>query len=697
MLPHGRQAVSLSAADPGERMQSEEERLEEQRRVRSELADHRLQTPRLAFQDPLTIQAILAAIVDFSEDAIVAKDLSGTILAWNTAAERIFGYAESEVLGLPITILIPKDRLAEEDVILASLRRGERIEHFETERVRKDGRRIQVSLSISPIRDMAGTIVGVAKIARDISYARQAQSAQATLAAIVASSDDAIVGKTLDGVIRTWNAGAERMFGYTADEAIGQSITMLLPTERLAEEQTILSTLVRGERIEHFETERVTKDGRRIHVSLSVSPIKDAKGLIVGAAKIARDVTLRRMLERERDELLARERAARAEAEASNRSKDAFLATISHELRTPLSPILTWTQLLRQGQLDREKSERALAAIERSARSQAQLIDDLLDVSRIVSGKLRIQVRPIDLVAVIQAAVEVVRPAAEAKEIDLELALDAGLGNVVGDPERLQQVVWNLLSNAIKFTPGSGRVSVFLHAVPGAVEILVRDTGQGFDPGFRPYIFDRFRQAEDGTTRQHGGLGLGLAIVRHLVELHGGTVQADSPGQGRGATFTVRLPLRARPSALSDPDHLPKGAQLEEGAYPALKAVRLLVVDDEPDSIDVVSTLLRLCGAEVETATGAAEALEVMGRWTPDLVITDIGMPGTDGYALLAAMQQREASLRRIPAIALTAFARREDHVRILKAGFQLHVTKPIDPLELVNAIANVARMIGKL
>jgi PAS domain S-box-containing protein len=680
-----------------EAMQSEEERLEEQRRVKREVADHRAEIPREIFRESQTIQAMLAAIVESSEDAIVAKDLDGKILAWNAGAERIFGYPASEVLGLPITILLPMERLPEEDVILATLRRGERIEHFETERVRKDGTRICVSLSISPIRNAAGVVVGIAKIARDVTSDRQAQAAQATLAAIVASSDDAIVGKTLDGVITTWNAGAVRMFGYLPEEAVGRSITILLPPERLAEEQTIVATLLRGDRIEHFETERVTKDGRRLQVSLSVSPIRDGHGRIVGAAKIARDVTLRHTLERERDDLLARERIAREEAEASNRAKDAFLATISHELRTPLSPILTWTQLLRQGRLDPEKSERALSAIERSARSQAQLIDDLLDVSRIVSGKMRIQVRPIDLIAVIHAAAEVVRPAAAAKRIDLRLDLDPQAASMIGDPERLQQIVWNLLSNGIKFTPAAGRVDIILRSIEGQIEISVSDTGEGFHPDFRPFIFDRFRQAEVGTTRAHGGLGLGLAIVRHLVELHGGTVEAESAGKGAGATFTVRLPHRTAARREDGPLGRKQGDVADPTPFPSLDAVRILVVDDEPDSLDVVGTLLDSCGADIRLATSAADALEVLRTWTPDLVVTDIGMPGTDGYALLAAMQRREAQLGRIPAIALTAFATRDDHVRILAAGFQLHVTKPVDPIELVTGVANVAKMIGKL
>jgi PAS domain S-box-containing protein len=368
------------------------------------------------------------------------------------------------------------------------------------ERVRKDGRGVHVSLTLSPIRGASGAIIGAAKIARDTTAARQAQEMQATLAAIVASSNDAIVGKTLDGVIMTWNASAERMFGYSSDEIVGKSITMLLPPERLSEEATIIATLRRGERIEHFETERVTKDGRRLQVSLSVSPILDPAGRIIGAAKIARDVTLRHMLERERDELYARERAAREEAETANRAKDVFLATISHELRTPLSPILAWTRMLRQGVLDEAKTAKALATIERSARSQTQLIDDLLDVSRIISGKLRLEVRPADLGAIVQAALEVVRPAADAKDIRVQAVLDTETGKIAGDPDRLQQVVWNLLSNAIKFTPKGGRVQVTLERVNSHVEIAVSDTGQGFDPSFRPHMFERFWQADSSIT-----------------------------------------------------------------------------------------------------------------------------------------------------------------------------------------------------
>jgi PAS domain S-box-containing protein len=366
------------------------------------------------------------------------------------------------------------------------------------------------------------------------------------------------------GYVMTWNAGAERIFGYTREEVIGRPITILLPPERLQEETTILSTLRRGGRIEHFETERVAKDGRRLRISLSVSPILDAQGKTVGAAKIARDISARYELERERDELLAREQAARMEAEAANRAKDAFLATISHELRTPLSPILSWSRMMRSGVLDDAKTVKALETIERSARSQAQLIDDLLDVSRIISGKLRIQVRPIDLATVVQAALDVVRPAADAKSIKLQPVLDTHLGAIAGDGERLQQVVWNLLSNAVKFTPRGGRVQVVLERVNSHVQLSVSDSGQGFSATVAEHLFDRLWQADSSITRRHSGLGLGLSIVRHIVELHGGVVRAASAGDGTGATFSVELPLRAMRAEASESEQTGKVRKLHD-------------------------------------------------------------------------------------------------------------------------------------
>jgi CheY-like chemotaxis protein/anti-sigma regulatory factor (Ser/Thr protein kinase) len=353
--------------------------------------------------------------------------------------------------------------------------------------------------------------------------------------------------------------------------------------------------------------------------------------------------------------------------------------------------------MLQEGFLSGDKAAKAVATIERSARALTQLIDDLLDVSRIIAGKMRLEVRPTDLTAVIQSSLDVVRPAADAKRIRLQATLDTETGTILGDPDRLQQVVWNLLSNAIKFTPRDGRVHIVLERVDSHVEITVSDTGQGFDPTFRPYLFDRFRQADSAITRTHGGLGLGLAIVRHIVELHGGTVQAESAGEQKGATFTVNLPRGIFQRDAEGTRRHPTAAESELGpAQISLKSLRVLVVDDEPDSNEVVSAILTVRGAEVRVGAGVAQALEVMRDWVPDLVVTDIGMPGQDGYSLLAAMR-RDAKLSRVPGIALTAYASRDDRIRILAAGFQLHLAKPVDPTELVASVANVAMVLGKL
>jgi PAS domain S-box-containing protein len=677
--------------------QTEHQRVSEGER-RRDVAHERARLPADFVRDPRMVEAVLEALIASSADAIISWDVKGTILAWSPAATGIFGHRAEDVVGSPITILVPPELHGEEAAFMAALQRGARVENVDTVRLTKDGRRIPVSLTISPAVDASGAVVAATAICRNLTATRAGEAAQATLAAIVQSSDDAIVGKTLQGIIMTWNAGAERVFGYSKEEAVGKPITMLLPPERISEEATILATLIRGERIDHFETERVRKDGRRIQISLSVSPIRDGSGTIIGAAKIARDVTQRRALEEERDRLLGREQEARATAEAANRAKDAFLATVSHELRTPLSPILAWTSMLRQRTLAEGQTEKALATIERNARAQAQLIEDLLDVSRIVSGKMRLEVRPTDLATVIHAAIDVVGPAADAKEIRMEVVLDTQTGPIAGDPARLQQVVWNLLSNAVKFTPKRGRIQIVLERVNSHVEIAVSDTGQGLDPRFLPHIFERFRQADSTTSRMHGGLGLGLAIVRHIVELHGGTVHAESPGPGQGATFTVKLPLVifTRTAGELERRHPTAGDERPPEPYPRLDGVRVLVVDDEPDSNDVVSTLLGSAGAEVRVAASVAQALDVLSRWLPDLVVCDIGMPGEDGYALVAEMRRRGDELARIPMIALTAYATRDDRVRILAAGFQMHVTKPIDPLEVVTSIANVARSVRK-
>jgi len=635
--------------------------------------------------------AWVAAIVDSSDDAIVSKTLDGLITSWNRAAERIFGWTAAEAVGRSITIVIPPDRLAEEEDILARIKQGEKIEHFETTRMRKDGTRFEISLTVSPIKNAKGEVIGASKIARDISARLHGDEAIARLAAIVNSADDAIVSKTLDGVITSWNRAAQAMFGWTAAEAVGQRITLIIPRERWHEEDEVLARVRKGESIDHFDTVRVRKSGERIDVSLTVSPVKDARGRIIGASKIARDVSDRKHAEAERAALLHAAQQAREEAEELNRSKDQFLAVLSHELRTPLNAIFGWARMLQSAAMDEATSRRAIDAILRNATAQVQLVEDLLDVSRIITGKMRLDVQWLDLKSVIESALDAVQPAASAKGLKIETVLDPNAGPVVGAADRLRQVVWNLLMNAIKFTPRDGRVQVHLRKLKSHVEIVVSDSGEGIQPEILPFIFDRFRQGDSTTTRPHGGLGLGLALVRHLVDLHGGRVRAASEGPGRGATFVVELPV-----AILGPE---AGTTLETsaamGALP-LQNVRVLLVDDDADGLDLTTVMLTNSGAQVKTAVSVAAALDVLESWPADVLVSDIEMPGEDGYELLRRIRAKERGGRtRLPALALTAYGRPEDRRRTLAAGYNLHLAKPIDPSELVLAVANLVGRTG--
>jgi PAS domain S-box-containing protein len=406
--------------------------------------------------------------------------------------------------------------------------------------------------------------------------------------------------------------------------------------------------------------------------------------------------------EEERARLLAREQSLRLEAEQANRLKDEFLATISHVLRTPLNAILGWAGMLRDGKLDQPTAARALETIERNGKSQAKIIEDLLDISRIITGKLRLNVQPVELSSVVEAALDVIRPAAVAKEIRLQAAIDPQAGPVSGDPERLQQVVWNLLSNAVKFTPKDGRVRVCVERQNSHVTLTVSDNGKGIDSEFLPFVFDRFRQADAGFTRAHGGLGLGLAIVRHLVELHGGSVNAASEGDGHGATFTINLPLMnvrlARSAAITPAEveaALPTSSPMD--CPPSLTGLRVFIVEDDADSRILLKTMLEKCDAKVCAADSAARALSLLDEWKPDLLISDIEMPGEDGYSLIRKIRSRGKGGRtRLPAIALTAHARAEDRVRALTAGFDAHVAKPVEVTELVTVIFSLARMSGR-
>ena len=523
-------------------------------------------------------------------------------------------------------------------------------------------------------------------MSQPINYARR-------LAAVVESSDDAIVTKDLNGTITSWNPAAMRMFGYTEEEAIGRSIRMIIPDELQSEEDVVLAKIRAGEKVDHYETTRQRKDGTRLNISLTVSPIHDETGVIVGASKIARDITERVRLAEENARLYEMAREA-------NRMKDEFLAVLSHELRTPLNAIVGYARLLRGGIISEDKATRGLETLERNATWLSQIIDDVLDVSRIVSGKIRLDVQPVELPVIVDNAVSTIQPAAEAKNVRVQTTIDPNVGTVSGDPDRLQQVVWNLVSNAVKFTPKGGRIQVRLERVNSHVEITVSDTGVGISSEFLPYVFDRFCQAEGGTTRKTGGLGLGLAIVRHIVEMHGGTVLAMSAGEGQGSTFTVRLPLMiVRPQPADLPRVHPRTERLAPlTSLGDLDGLRVVAVDDDPDALMLLRVVLETAGADVTTVSSPFDAVQRITAVKPHVVVLDLGMPRMDGFEVISRIRASEdPAVRDVPAAALTAFARSEDRTRALRSGFEMHLAKPVDPGELVASVATLARRVRTL
>lgn len=504
-------------------------------------------------------------------------------------------------------------------------------------------------------------------------------------------TDYAIFMLDTSGHIISWNIGAERILGYQEAEVIGQPFSRIFTPEAI---QTGLPEQVLRQAVaEGFSRENrwhVRKDGSHLWSHCVVTALQD--GSLRGFAKIMQDITQRKQAEEEREQLLRREQAARAEAEAANRSKDEFLAILSHELRTPMTAIIGWTGMLNAGKLDETKAALALETIERNANSQLQLIEDLLDISRIIQGNLSLNFGLVEPIEVITVAIETVQLAADTKAIQIKSILDPSATPVWGDSDRLQQVVCNLLSNAIKFTPEGGRVEVRLERGTDGfktrpyVQIKVSDTGKGISADFLPYVFDRFRQADSTSQRSYKGLGLGLAIARHLVELHGGTIQAESQGEGQGATFTLNLPIHEGSRGVAE------AAQGELTYHPSpLAGLRILVVDDEAEILELLSTILQEDGAEVIAVGSVDEALKLL-ELKPDVLVSDIAMPGKDGYVLIRKLKELEVELGTIiPAIALTAYARVEERREALLAGFQIHLTKPVKPTELIAAVASLA------
>ncbi len=682
----------------------------------------------------------LAKIVDSSDDAIISKDLNGIILSWNTAAERMFGYTGAEAIGQSIRMIIPDVRQSEEDFVLGEIRAGRSVRQYETIRQRKDGSLIPISLSVSPIYDDNGVVIAASKIARDITErARLLASAQeqASIAQrltdigirVAASLDRAaIVQEVTDVATAVTRAEFGAFFYNVVDEQSGESYMLhtLSGASREAfqgfpqpRSTAIFAPTFHGEGIVRLDD--VTQDARYGHNppyhgmpkghlpvrSYLAVPVKAASGDVLGGLFFGHT---RVGMFTEQHEQLAAGIAAWAsvalenarlyrEAREADRLKDEFLAVLSHELRTPLNAILGYARLLRGGILSGDKASHGLETLERNAGVLTQIVEDVLDVSRIVAGKIRLDVQPVDLSIVVHNAVATVQPAADAKHVRVQTIIDPRIGPVSGDPDRLQQVVWNLLSNAVKFTPKQGRVQVRVERVDSHIEIVVSDTGMGIRPDFLPHVFERFRQGDAGLKRTTGGLGLGLSIVKHIVEMHGGTVHVASEGEGRGATFRVGLPLMiVHDDGLREPREHPrteKRAPLT--TLGNLTGVRVLAIDDEEDALGLLRVVLETAGAEVTTTGSATDALRRIAELAPDVLVADLGMQQMDGFELIARIRESgDAAVRDIPAVALTAFARSEDRTKALQSGFEMHLAKPVDPGELVASVAMLVRRANK-
>jgi len=599
----------------------------------------------------------------------------------------MLGREPADIEGRPIAEIMGAEGFSTIRPHIERVLLGQRVEFESDVSFSEVGKRL-LRVVYTPDRGGDGQILGWIGSILDVTGERSAHDARALVTSIVDSSFDAIITKDLTGVITSWNEAAHRLFGYSAQEMIGKPIRLLIPAERQAEEDDILARIRRGERIEHFETVRIAKDGRDLDISVTISPLRNASGSIIGASKIARDISAARAAEAERRLLLD-------EVQEASRLKDDFLASLSHELRTPLNAILGYARMLRTGILAADRHQKAIETIERNASSLTQIVEDILDISRIVSGKIRLNVQPVELPDVVRNAIDAVTPAADAKGVRIESVLDPRAAPISGDPERLQQVLWNLLSNAVKFTGKGGRVQIRLERANSHVEVSVSDTGIGIPPEFLPHVFERFRQADSGMARERGGLGLGLSIARQLIEMHGGTIEAASGGIGQGATFRVKMPMMIvhRLGEETERVHPRTSLRAHPIAAGELRGVHVLAVDDDADALALVAELLGAGGARVTTARSADDVLRHLDTEVPHVLITDLGMPRVDGFQLIERIRRhRNPSVRRLPAAALTAYARSEDRVRALRAGFQIHLAKPIDPAELVTTIAALVR-----
>jgi PAS domain S-box-containing protein len=600
-------------------------------------------------------------------DAVISTDAEGRVTFLNGVAESLTGWPQAEALRRPLSevfhIVSERTRRPVENSALGAMREGAIVGlATHTVLIARDGTERPIDDSASPIRDDSGAPVGAVLIFRDVTERKRAEEAQARLAAIVESSEDAIVSKTLDGIILSWNAGAERLFAYASHEAIGRSITLIIPPERQDEEHEILARIARGERVEHFETVRVAKDGRRIDISLTVSPVRDRAGRIVGASKVARDIT-------------DRKRAEEALREADRR-KGQFIALLAHELRNPLAPLRNGLQVIGLACGGADAVAQARSMMERQLGHMVRLIDDLLDVSRINQNKMELRRSRVLLTDVLSSAVETARPAIEAAGHELTVALPPEPVHLDADLTRLAQVFSNLLTNSAKYTERGGRIWLAAERRGGEVVVSVRDTGIGIPADALPRIFDMFSQVGRSIERSTGGLGIGLALVKGLVEMHDGTVSAASEGQSKGSTFTVKLPV------LGTPTEPLAAVPSEKGQTAAGPRRRILVVDDNRDSAKSLAMLLKLRGNEVLTAHDGVEAVEAAEKYRPQVILMDVGMPRLDGYEATGRIRERPWEPPAI-IIALTGWGQEGDRALSKAAGCDGHLVKPVSLTDL--------------
>jgi PAS domain S-box-containing protein len=635
------------------------------------------------------VQEHFRLVVEGVQDyAIFLLDRTGHIRSWNAGAQRIKGYTADEIIGQHFSRFYRPEDLRGNKLEM-ELETADKEGHYREEawRVRKDGTLFWASVLISAVRNEEGVLTGFLKITRDLTQRKRAEEAlreseERFRLLVDAVEDYAIFMLDAEGRVASWNTGAQRIKGYLPEEILGRYFAVFYPeAERSSGRPERELELARTQGRYEEEGLRRRKDGTTFWANVVLTAIRDETGTLRGFAKVTRDITQRRAADEQKLALI-REQSARAEAEKLGRLKDEFLAVLSHELRTPLNAIVGWVELLRAGTLTPEQRTRALEIVDRNARVQTQIVSDVLDISRVSSGKLRLNPRRTDLRTPVAAAVDTVRPAAEAKQISLQLHLGEPRW-VWADPDRMQQVAWNLLSNAVKFTPAGGHVTVTVSGEGPQAELAVTDTGAGIAPEFLPHAFELFRQEDASSRRMHGGLGLGLAIVRDLVHLHGGQVAAESEGVGRGSRFRVLLPAvkaDATGPAADEPAHVPR-----------LDGIRVLVVDDHEDSRGLIVVALNALGATVMEASEADQGYEMLVAEHPDVLVADIGMPGRTGYDLMEQVRllPREVG-GLVPAIALTAYARTEDRVRALEAGFQAHLAKPVQPAALAAAIAGL-------